>query len=242
MRQLESGAARLAFGEQDLTAVFGEIIVPVVKGLEISGALRYDKYGKAGDFSKTSPKFGVRYQPVRNLLLTLSGGVALAFAGQGAAHAQDAASASDGAGAANSGDATATGNIANSSTLQGTDGSATVSSQSGTIGNTGIAVADTGRNVAVGNSSGNTATVAAPSHFTGTSGRRRGALGVSGTSSGGCALSSSNSARSSSAFNPRTVAYLRRCPRANTGAPRLVKRPASSAAIVCSSTCRSSAT
>ena len=55
--------------EQDLTAVFGEIIVPVVKGLEISGALRYDKYGKAGDFSKTSPKFGVRYQPVRNLLL-----------------------------------------------------------------------------------------------------------------------------------------------------------------------------
>ena len=45
-------SASAAFGEQDLTAVFGEIIVPVIKGLEISGALRYDKYGKAGDFSK----------------------------------------------------------------------------------------------------------------------------------------------------------------------------------------------
>ena len=62
-------SASAAFGEQDLTAFFGEIIVPVVKGLEISGALRYDKYGKSGDFSKTSPKVGVRYQPVRNLLL-----------------------------------------------------------------------------------------------------------------------------------------------------------------------------
>jgi iron complex outermembrane receptor protein len=62
-------SASAAFGEQDLTAVFGEIIVPVIKGLEISGALRYDKYGKAGDFSKTSPKIGVRYQPMRNLLL-----------------------------------------------------------------------------------------------------------------------------------------------------------------------------
>ena len=62
-------SASAAFGEQDMTAVFGEIIVPVVKGLEISGALRYDKYGKSGDFSKTSPKIGVRYQPVRNLLL-----------------------------------------------------------------------------------------------------------------------------------------------------------------------------
>jgi iron complex outermembrane receptor protein len=62
-------SASAAFGEQNLTAVFGEVIVPVVKGLEISGALRYDKYSKSGDFSKTSPKVGIRYQPVRNLLL-----------------------------------------------------------------------------------------------------------------------------------------------------------------------------
>jgi iron complex outermembrane receptor protein len=62
-------SASAAFGRQDLTAVFGEIIVPVVKGLEISGALRYDKYSESGDFSNTSPKVGVRWQPTKNLLL-----------------------------------------------------------------------------------------------------------------------------------------------------------------------------
>ncbi|MEO8485553.1 MAG: TonB-dependent receptor [Betaproteobacteria bacterium] len=62
-------SASAAFGKQDLSAVFGEIIVPVIKGVEISGALRYDKYTKSGDFSNTSPKIGIRYQPVRNLLL-----------------------------------------------------------------------------------------------------------------------------------------------------------------------------
>lgn len=62
-------SASAAFGRQDLTAVFGEVIVPVIKGLEISGALRYDKYSKSGDFSKTSPKVGVRWTPMKNLLL-----------------------------------------------------------------------------------------------------------------------------------------------------------------------------
>ena len=62
-------SASAAFGEQNLTAFFGEMIFPVVKGLEFSAAVRYDKYSKSGDFSKTSPKFGVRWQPVRNLLL-----------------------------------------------------------------------------------------------------------------------------------------------------------------------------
>ena len=62
-----SGSA--ANGKQNLFAVFGEIIVPVVKGLEISGALRYDDYSKSGDFSRTSPKVGVRWQPNRNFLM-----------------------------------------------------------------------------------------------------------------------------------------------------------------------------
>jgi iron complex outermembrane receptor protein len=61
--------ASAAFGEQSLAAVFGEIVVPVAKGLEASAALRYDRYSKSGDFSNTSPKFGVRWQPVPNLLL-----------------------------------------------------------------------------------------------------------------------------------------------------------------------------
>lgn len=62
-------SASAAYGEQDVTAVFGEIIVPVVKGVEITGALRYDSYGGTGDFSRTSPKIGVRWQPTKNLLL-----------------------------------------------------------------------------------------------------------------------------------------------------------------------------
>jgi iron complex outermembrane recepter protein len=61
-------SASAAFGRQDLVAVYGEVIVPVIKGLEISGALRYDKYSESGDFSNTSPKVGVRWQPTKNFL------------------------------------------------------------------------------------------------------------------------------------------------------------------------------
>ena len=61
--------ASAAFGAQSLTAVFGEVVAPVAPGLELSGALRYDRYGKSGRFSRTSPKLGVRWQPRRDLLL-----------------------------------------------------------------------------------------------------------------------------------------------------------------------------
>ena len=58
-----------AYGAQSLTAVFAEIVAPVAPGLEVSGALRYDRYGTSGHFSRTSPKIGARWQPRRDLLL-----------------------------------------------------------------------------------------------------------------------------------------------------------------------------
>ena len=48
-------------------AVFGEINVPIVKTLEGNVALRYDHYSDFG--STTNPKFSLRWQPTRTLLL-----------------------------------------------------------------------------------------------------------------------------------------------------------------------------
>ena len=62
-------SASAAYGDQKVTAVYGEIIVPIVKGVEVTGALRYDSYSGTGDFSNTSPKIGVRWQPTKSLLL-----------------------------------------------------------------------------------------------------------------------------------------------------------------------------
>ena len=102
---------------------------------------------------------------VRNLALSISGGAILTLLGASAAHAEDlsdAGTTSDGAGAAHSGDATAVGNKSGSNTTQngsasGALGGLQVVNQSGNIVNTGVAVADTGGNVATGNQSINTA-------------------------------------------------------------------------------------
>ncbi|RQP23449.1 TonB-dependent receptor [Piscinibacter terrae] len=48
-------------------ALFGEINVPVFKGFELDGAVRYDKYGGVG--SSTTPKLGMRFQPVKEVLV-----------------------------------------------------------------------------------------------------------------------------------------------------------------------------
>jgi iron complex outermembrane receptor protein len=58
-----------AFGKQSLAAMFGEVVVPVARGVELSGALRHDRYGRSGSFPRTSPKVGIRWQPSRGLLL-----------------------------------------------------------------------------------------------------------------------------------------------------------------------------
>src|SRR5882672_888704 len=71
--------------------------------------------------------------------------------------------------------------------------------------------------------------------------RRAGAAGFSGTSSGAGACVVSQAASNASASSPSSRAYLRKCPLAYTGAPRLSKRPASRASMVPTPTCKSSA-
>lgn len=53
-------------GERNVWAVYGELLMPVVKDLEVTLAARYDNYeGVGGSFN---PKLGVRYQPMQNLM------------------------------------------------------------------------------------------------------------------------------------------------------------------------------
>src|SRR6266568_2467242 len=48
-------------------AGYTELVAPVVRGVELTGAVRYDHYENVG--SKTSPKVGARWQPVKEVLL-----------------------------------------------------------------------------------------------------------------------------------------------------------------------------
>jgi iron complex outermembrane recepter protein len=50
-------------------AVYGEVNVPIIKTVEIQGAVRYDHYSTA---SKTSPKIGVYWTPIKQLGLRAS--------------------------------------------------------------------------------------------------------------------------------------------------------------------------
>lgn len=50
-------------------ALFGEVNVPIVKTLEVQGAIRYDHYNTA---SKTSPKIGMYWTPLRQLAFRAS--------------------------------------------------------------------------------------------------------------------------------------------------------------------------
>ncbi|WP_417071435.1 TonB-dependent receptor [Niveibacterium terrae] len=56
--------ARTAWG------AFGELLVPIVKGLEATTAVRYDHYSDFG--STTNAKLGMRWTPMRNLLVRAS--------------------------------------------------------------------------------------------------------------------------------------------------------------------------
>lgn len=53
--------------DRKIGSVFGELIVPIVKGLEGTGAVRYDRYNDVG--SSTTYKASLRYQPVREVVL-----------------------------------------------------------------------------------------------------------------------------------------------------------------------------
>jgi len=57
---------------RSVKAFFGEINIPVITGLELNAAARYDDYENVG--SKTTPKVGLRWQPVRQLLMRASYG------------------------------------------------------------------------------------------------------------------------------------------------------------------------
>ncbi|NGZ85988.1 TonB-dependent receptor [Duganella aceris] len=57
-------------GQRKIYAIFSEINVPVIKGLELNAAGRYDHYDDVGH--SFTPKISVRYQPVTPLLLRAS--------------------------------------------------------------------------------------------------------------------------------------------------------------------------
>ncbi|HYS58021.1 MAG TPA: TonB-dependent receptor, partial [Burkholderiales bacterium] len=48
-------------------AGYAELVAPVIRSVELTGAVRYDHYENVG--SKTSPKLGARWQPVREVVL-----------------------------------------------------------------------------------------------------------------------------------------------------------------------------
>jgi len=54
-------------GKRDIRAVFAELSVPLTKTLDVTAAVRYDKYNDFG--STTNPKYSFRYQPVQAVLL-----------------------------------------------------------------------------------------------------------------------------------------------------------------------------
>ncbi|MDC8757265.1 TonB-dependent receptor [Janthinobacterium fluminis] len=58
------------FGSRNIGAVFGELNVPVLKGLELNLALRHDRYSDVG--GSTNPKVSLRYQPGAQVLLRAS--------------------------------------------------------------------------------------------------------------------------------------------------------------------------
>jgi iron complex outermembrane recepter protein len=56
-----------AYGGQTDYSAYGEIVAPIIKGLEVDIAQRYDHYNNVGGASV--PKFGVKYTPIREITL-----------------------------------------------------------------------------------------------------------------------------------------------------------------------------
>jgi iron complex outermembrane recepter protein len=61
------GALPPVSGDRTVTAVFGELNVPIMKNLEAQLAIRYDKYSDFGN--TTNPKIAVRWNPTKNILV-----------------------------------------------------------------------------------------------------------------------------------------------------------------------------
>jgi iron complex outermembrane receptor protein len=60
----------LSEGKRNVSAVYTELSIPLTKTLDATAAVRYDKYSDFGN--TTNPKFGLRYQPMKELLLRTS--------------------------------------------------------------------------------------------------------------------------------------------------------------------------
>lgn len=58
-----AGNNAYAQGSQNDTAFYAELVAPVLKSLELDGALRYDRYSR--NISATTPKVGFKFTPVR---------------------------------------------------------------------------------------------------------------------------------------------------------------------------------
>jgi iron complex outermembrane recepter protein len=54
-------------GSRSVSALYTELNVPIVKGLEVTGALRYDRYSDFGN--STNPKVSFRWQPIQQVLV-----------------------------------------------------------------------------------------------------------------------------------------------------------------------------
>ena len=59
--------AEFPYVERDIKAVFGELAVPIVKGLEATLAVRHDRYSDFG--STTNPKVSLKWQPTDRVLV-----------------------------------------------------------------------------------------------------------------------------------------------------------------------------
>ena len=59
-------------GSRDVTAMFAELALPLVRGLDLQAAVRVDHYGDFG--TTTNPKLALRWQPTPALMLRASGG------------------------------------------------------------------------------------------------------------------------------------------------------------------------
>ncbi len=77
------------FGSRTIYAVYGELVAPVIKGLELNAALRYDHYSDFGN--STTPKFGFKWNPVNSVVVR--GSYSEAFRAPGPAENGNSASA-----------------------------------------------------------------------------------------------------------------------------------------------------
>ena len=61
------GSSGAVHGSRDVSAIYGEMNIPLLKTLEANVAVRWDHYSDFGD--TTNPKASLRYQPSQNVLL-----------------------------------------------------------------------------------------------------------------------------------------------------------------------------